>query len=58
MIADAREIAAGTWLRADLCIVGAGAAGIGRARARGESGRDVIVLGIGGDPPHPPTHHQ
>lgn len=55
MIADAREIPAGTLLRADLCIVGAGAAGIALALALEESGLDVIVLESGGDAPEPET---
>ncbi|MCP3726481.1 FAD-dependent oxidoreductase [Paraburkholderia sp. CNPSo 3272] len=55
MITDAREIPAGTTLRADLCIVGAGAAGIALALALEESGLDAIVLESGGDAPEPAT---
>ncbi|MEM5310486.1 GMC family oxidoreductase [Paraburkholderia sp. JHI869] len=55
MITDAREIPAGTQLRADLCIVGAGAAGITLALALEESGLDVIVLESGGEAPEPET---
>ncbi|RKP53609.1 FAD-dependent oxidoreductase [Pararobbsia silviterrae] len=55
MIVDAREIPAGTRLSADLCIVGAGAAGITLALALEDSGLDVIVLESGGDAPEPQT---
>jgi choline dehydrogenase-like flavoprotein len=55
MITDARELPAGTLLRADLCIVGAGAAGIALALALEESGLDVIVLESGGEAPEPET---
>ncbi|RAR52629.1 choline dehydrogenase-like flavoprotein [Paraburkholderia unamae] len=55
MIVDARDIPAGTLLRADLCIVGAGAAGITLALALEASGLDVIVLESGGDAPEPAT---
>jgi choline dehydrogenase-like flavoprotein len=55
MIVDAREIPAGTLLHADLCIVGAGAAGIALARSLEDSGPRVIVLESGGDTPEPAT---
>jgi choline dehydrogenase-like flavoprotein len=55
MILDAREIPAGTLLHADLCIVGAGAAGITLALALEDSGLDVIVLESGGDAAEPAT---
>ncbi|WP_322101430.1 GMC family oxidoreductase [Paraburkholderia sp. J41] len=55
MIVDAREIAAGAQLHADVCVVGAGAAGITLALALEESGLDVIVLESGGDAPEPAT---
>ncbi|WP_321839368.1 GMC family oxidoreductase [Paraburkholderia bannensis] len=55
MIVDARDIAAGTLLRADLCIVGAGAAGITLALALEDSGLEVIVLESGGDSASPGT---
>lgn len=49
MILDAREIPSDTPLQADICIVGAGAAGITLALALEDSGLDVIVLESGGD---------
>ncbi|MFP4903093.1 FAD-dependent oxidoreductase, partial [Paraburkholderia sp. BR14261] len=55
MITDAREIPAGTTLLADLCIVGAGAAGIALALALERSGLDVILLESGGEAPEPAT---
>ncbi|POR50524.1 choline dehydrogenase-like flavoprotein [Paraburkholderia eburnea] len=55
MILDAREIPAGTLLHTDLCIVGAGAAGITLALALEDSGLDVIVLESGGDDAEPQT---
>jgi choline dehydrogenase-like flavoprotein len=51
MILDARQIPSGTLFQADLCIVGAGAAGITLALALEESGLDVILLESGGDSP-------
>lgn len=55
MIVDACEIPAGTMLHADLCIAGAGAAGITLALALEDSGLDVIVLESGGDESDPAT---
>ncbi|MGV7240915.1 FAD-dependent oxidoreductase [Caballeronia sp. M23-90] len=55
MIVDARKIPAGTVLHADLCVVGAGAAGITLALALEESGLDVIILESGGDKNEPAT---
>lgn len=48
MIEDARELSDGASLSADLCIVGAGAAGITIARALEGRGMSVIVLESGG----------
>jgi choline dehydrogenase-like flavoprotein len=48
MYLDAREIDSGTVLRADLCIVGAGAAGITIARELSGRGHDVLLLESGG----------
>ena len=51
MIEDANRIPAGSALHADLCIVGAGAAGIALALALQDSGLDVILLESGADRP-------
>jgi choline dehydrogenase-like flavoprotein len=48
MFVDAATVAAGTTLRHDLCVVGAGAAGITIAREFLGSGRDVCLLESGG----------
>ncbi|MBK1703170.1 FAD-dependent oxidoreductase [Halochromatium glycolicum] len=48
MIEDAYHIQRDSVLRCDLCIVGAGPAGITLALELGESGRSVIVLEAGG----------
>jgi choline dehydrogenase-like flavoprotein len=48
MLRSARAVPEGSTLRADLCIVGAGAAGITLARALAGSGRKVILLESGG----------
>ncbi len=53
MILDAHDIPSGTCLQADLCIAGAGAAGITLALALEASGLDVILLESGGDAPEP-----
>ena len=44
MLIDTAALSPGTVLRADLCIVGAGAAGITIARRLAGSGLDVVVL--------------
>ncbi|KAF1045996.1 GMC oxidoreductase [Xylophilus sp.] len=49
MIVDAATLPAGTLLEADLCIAGAGAAGIALALALADSGLDVILLEAGGE---------
>lgn len=53
MIESAEAIEAGTVLKADLCIVGAGAAGISLALAMRNSGLDVLLLegGLEGQDP-------
>jgi choline dehydrogenase-like flavoprotein len=48
MFIDAREIADGTTVEADLCIVGAGAAGITIARLLSKTGISVCLLETGG----------
>jgi choline dehydrogenase-like flavoprotein len=48
VIADAREVPAGTRLETDVCIVGAGAAGITLARELGRAPVRVVVLESGG----------
>lgn len=47
MILDANDFPSGTTLNADLCIVGAGAAGITLALALMDSGLDIILLESG-----------
>lgn len=49
MIEDANHIPAGSLLKADVCIVGAGAAGITLALALRDSGLDIVLLESGGD---------
>lgn len=53
MLLDAHDIPDGTELQADLCIAGAGAAGITLALALEASGLDVILLESGNDAPDP-----
>ncbi|MGH9464483.1 MAG: NAD(P)-binding protein, partial [Thermoanaerobaculia bacterium] len=48
MFVDAAEIPSGTRLEADLCIIGAGAAGIALARELAASGREILLLESGG----------
>ncbi|MEM9729202.1 MAG: GMC family oxidoreductase [Myxococcota bacterium] len=48
MLIDARELADGTTVSADLCIVGAGAAGITIARALRGTGLSIAVIESGG----------
>ena len=55
MILDAREISDGDVLSADLCIVGAGAAGISMALELADSAIDVLVLESGGLKPERAT---
>jgi len=51
MIVDANRIPHGATLSADLCIAGAGAAGIALALALMDSGLDVVLLESGADRP-------
>ncbi|VVE30248.1 FAD-dependent oxidoreductase [Pandoraea capi] len=53
MILDAHDIPSGSQLQADLCIAGAGAAGITLALALEASGLDVVLLESGADTPEP-----
>ncbi len=55
MIEDANRTPAGATLHTDLCIVGAGAAGIAMALALQDSGLDVILLESGADQPDDAT---
>lgn len=55
MILDANACQTGTSLHADICIVGAGAAGISLALALMEQGLQVLLLESGGDQEHAPT---
>ncbi len=48
MLIDLRELAGNERFEADVCIVGAGAAGISLARELGAAGRSVVVLESGG----------
>ncbi len=48
MFNDARQVPAGTTLEADLCIVGAGAAGITLAHRLRDSGHRILLLESGG----------
>src|SRR5947209_5533444 len=48
MIIDARDLPGGGILRADICIVGAGAAGISMALELADTAVDVLVLESGG----------
>src|SRR4030095_10138075 len=49
MLRDARELADGTTLQADLCIVGAGAAGLTLAQAFADTPHTVVLLAARGD---------
>jgi choline dehydrogenase-like flavoprotein len=55
MLRDARKVDDGAVLRADVCIVGAGAAGISMARRLAGSGREVLLLESGGLEPDADT---
>jgi len=55
LLADARDLEAGTVLRSDVCIVGAGPAGIALALGLADRGIDVILLESGGEAPEPRT---
>ena len=55
MIFDANTIATGACLRADVCVVGGGAAGIALALSLTGQGLDVILLEAGTHAEHAPT---
>jgi choline dehydrogenase-like flavoprotein len=55
VLTDARTVLAGSVLRADVCIVGAGAAGIALARRMRGTGRRVALLESGGFEPDAAT---
>jgi choline dehydrogenase-like flavoprotein len=55
MILDANTVPAGSSLQADVCVVGAGAAGISLALTLQEAGIDVLLLESGGDQAEPRT---
>lgn len=48
MLLDAHDVAADTTLAADICVIGAGAAGITLARALAAANRSVLLLESGG----------
>ncbi len=48
MLVEAERVPDGSWLRTDLCVVGAGAAGISLARELAGGPFDVVVLESGG----------
>lgn len=56
MLINCRELPPGTTLEADLCIIGAGPAGITVARALRGTGRSVLLLESGGFEPHKATN--
>lgn len=56
-ILDARQIEPGTEFRTDICIVGAGAAGITVAKEMLECGRDVCLVESGGFQPEENTQN-
>ncbi len=55
MIIDARDLEDGAELRTDVCIIGAGAAGIAIARELRNAGAKVVLLESGGDVLDAPT---
>ncbi|MCZ6746546.1 MAG: NAD(P)-binding protein, partial [Acidobacteria bacterium] len=55
MLIDARDLPAGRELQADLCVIGAGAAGITLTRELRDSGLTVVLLESGGFDLEPPT---
>lgn len=55
MLLDARDLTEGSELQADVCIVGAGAAGITLARALSGGSLDVVLLESGGTDLDPAT---
>ncbi len=55
MLVDARKVRRASTLTADVCVIGAGAAGITLSRAIAAQGRDVLLLESGGFHPDPAT---
>ena len=55
MAVDGRALGSGTVQEADVCVIGAGPAGLVVARALAERGRDVLVLESGSRDPEPAT---
>src|SRR5687767_5859554 len=55
MLVDARDLARGSVLRGDVCVIGAGAAGITMAKRLSESGRSVVLCESGGREPDADT---
>lgn len=55
MLIDATPFAAGSELAADICIIGAGAAGLILAHELAQSGFDILVLESGGPDQSPQT---
>lgn len=55
MILDANSIPSGTQIDADVCVVGAGPAGIALALSLMDAGIDVVLLESGGDQPDAAT---
>lgn len=55
LLDGSRDIAAGATLRADVCIVGAGAAGIALALELQRTGREILLVESGGFEPTPAT---
>ena len=55
MILDGRLIPQGATIQADVCVVGAGAAGISLAMSLQAAGVDVVLLESGGEATDAPT---
>jgi choline dehydrogenase-like flavoprotein len=55
MLLDAKQVASGTTLEGDVCVIGAGAAGITLSRALAAKGRNVLLLESGGFEPDADT---
>jgi choline dehydrogenase-like flavoprotein len=55
LLVDGRKVTAGSTLAGDVCVIGAGAAGITLARALAAKGHDVVLLESGGFEPDAKT---